>query len=453
MIKIFNSYTGKKEIFHSIVPKQVSMYVCGMTVYDDCHVGHARVMIIFDLIYRWLMESGYSVTYIRNITDIDDKILNKANKSQCHFSEITAKYIQSMVDDAVELNILDPSHQPKATESIDEMIEMITDLESKGVAYVGDNGDVFFDISKFPDYGNLSKKNLDDLNAGSRVELDQNKKNPFDFVLWKKTKNSEPCWPSPWGDGRPGWHIECSAMSAKYLGKSFDIHGGGQDLIFPHHENEIAQSESCHDQKMANYWIHNGFVKVDDEKMSKSLGNFFTLKTVLKDYNGEILRFFILRSHYRSPLNYSNKNLEDAKNAVKKIYIALRNYSCKEVKLDWDKTYLAEFRNAMDDDFNSPKAIAIIFELLNTLNKKIDNLLANEIFTLLKKIGLMSIASDKFLMDSLEIDATLVERLIDDRNQAKINKDYQIADQIRKQIESYGVLLEDTPQGTVWRKK
>ena len=453
MIKIFNSYTGKKEIFHSIVPNQVSMYVCGMTVYDDCHVGHARVMIIFDLIYRWLMESGYSVTYIRNITDIDDKILNKANISHCHFSEITAKYIQSMVDDAVELNILDPSHQPKATESIDEMIEMIKDLESKGVAYVGDNGDVFFDISKFPDYGNLSKKNLDDLNAGSRVELDQNKKNPFDFVLWKKTKNNEPCWPSPWGDGRPGWHIECSAMSTKYLGKSFDIHGGGQDLIFPHHENEIAQSESCHEQKMANYWIHNGFVKVDDEKMSKSLGNFFTLKTVLKDYNGEILRFFILRSHYRSPLNYSNKNLEDAKSAVKKIYIALRNYSCKEVKLDWDKPYLAEFRNAMDDDFNSPKAIAIIFELLNTLNKKIDNLLANEIFTLLKKIGLMSIASDKFLMDSLEIDATLVEQLIDDRNQAKINKDYQTADQIRKQIESYGALLEDTPQGTVWRKK
>ena len=453
MIKFFNSYTGKKEIFHSIVPKQVSMYVCGMTVYDDCHVGHARVMIIFDLIYRWLMESGYSVTYIRNITDIDDKILNKANISHCHFSEITAKYIQSMVDDAVELNILEPSHQPKATESIDEMIEMIKDLESKGVAYVGDNGDVFFDISKFPDYGNLSKKNLDDLNAGSRVELDQNKKNPFDFVLWKKTKNNEPCWPSPWGDGRPGWHIECSAMSTKYLGKSFDIHGGGQDLIFPHHENEIAQSESCHDQKMANYWIHNGFVKVDDEKMSKSLGNFFTLKTVLKDYNGEILRFFILRSHYRSPLNYSNKNLEDAESAIKKIYIALRNYPCKEVELDWDKPYLAEFRNAMDDDFNSPKAIAIIFELLNTLNKKIDNLLANEIFTLLKKIGLMSIASDKFLMDSLEIDATLVEQLIDDRNQAKINKDYQIADQIRKQIESYGVLLEDTPQGTVWRKK
>ena len=453
MIKFFNSYTGKKEIFHSIVPKQVSMYVCGMTVYDDCHVGHARVMIVFDLIYRWLMESGYSVTYIRNITDIDDKILNKANKSQCHFSEITAKYIQSMVDDAVELNILDPSHQPKATESIDEMIEMIKDLKSKGIAYVGDNGDIFFDISKFPDYGNLSKKNLDDLNAGSRVELDQNKKNPFDFVLWKKTKNNEHCWPSPWGDGRPGWHIECSAMSTKYLGKSFDIHGGGQDLIFPHHENEIAQSESCHDQKMANYWIHNGFVKVDDEKMSKSLGNFFTLKTVLKDYNGEILRFFILRSHYRSPLNYSNKNLEDAESAIKKIYIALRNYPCKEVELDWDKPYLAEFRNAMDDDFNSPKAIAIIFELLNTLNKKIDNLLANEIFTLLKKIGLMSIASDKFLMDSLEIDATLVEQLIDDRNQAKINKDYQTADQIRKQIESYGVLLEDTPQGTVWRKK
>ena len=453
MIKFFNSYTGKKEIFHSIVPKQVSMYVCGMTVYDDCNVGHARVMIVFDLIYRWLMESGYSVTYIRNITDIDDKILNKANISHCHFSEITAKYIQSMADDAVELNILEPSHQPKATESIDEMIEMIKDLKSKGIAYVGDNGDIFFDISKFPDYGYLSKKNLDDLNAGSRVELDQNKKNPFDFVLWKKTKNNEHCWPSPWGDGRPGWHIECSAMSTKYLGKSFDIHGGGQDLIFPHHENEIAQSESCHDQKMANYWIHNGFVKVDDEKMSKSLGNFFTLKTVLKDYNGEILRFFILRSHYRSPLNYSNKNLEDAESAIKKIYIALRNYPCKEVELDWDKPYLAEFRNAMDDDFNSPKAIAIIFELLNTLNKKIDNLLANEIFTLLKKIGLMSIASDKFLMDSLEIDATLVEQLIDDRNQAKINKDYQTADQIRKQIESYGALLEDTPQGTVWRKK
>lgn len=453
MIKIFNSYTGKKDVFHSIIPKQVNMYVCGMTVYDDCHVGHARVMIVFDLIYRWLMESGYSVKYIRNITDIDDKILIKADKSQCHFSEITAKYIQSMNDDAGELNILAPSHQPKATDSIDEMIRMIKDLESKGVAYVGESGDVFFHISKFPDYGNLSKKNLVDLKAGSRVELDQNKKNPFDFVLWKKAKKNEPCWPSPWGDGRPGWHIECSAMSTKYLGKSFDIHGGGQDLIFPHHENEIAQSESCHNQKMANYWIHNGFVKVDNEKMSKSLGNFFTLKSVLKDYNGEIVRFFILRSHYRSPLNYSNKNLEDAESAIKKIYIALRNYNCKEITLDWKKPYLKDFKNAINDDFNSPKAIAIIFELLNTLNKKADNILADEIFTLLKKIGLMSIASDKFLMDSIEIDANLIEQLINDRNQAKEDKDYQTADQIRKQIESYGVLLEDTQQGTIWRKR
>jgi len=453
MIKIFNTLTSKKENFKPITEKHVKMYVCGMTVYDDCHVGHARVLIVFDLIYRWFLNTGYDVTYVRNITDIDDKIIKKSNDEGCHFKELTARYIESMQEDSKVLNIIPPTFQPKATEAISSMIKMISILVEKSFAYVGNNGDVFFEISKFNNYGKLSKKNIDDLNAGSRVKVDDNKKSFGDFVLWKLSKDDEPYWDSPWGKGRPGWHIECSAMSSDILGSSFDIHGGGQDLIFPHHENEIAQSESCHDHKMANYWIHNGFVNVDDEKMSKSLGNFFTLKNVLKNYSGEIIRFFVYKSHYRSPLNYSDQNLNDAKAAVEKIYLALRPYKCIQVDLDWSKPSLNNIKDALDDDFNSPKAISIIFELISELNKSSNENLANEIYSVLKVIGLMAIPQEEFFIKSSKIDQDHIEKLVEKRMQAKKQKDYQKADELRNEIDSLGVILEDTPDGTVWRIK
>ena len=453
MIKIFNTLTSKKENFKPITENHVKMYVCGMTVYDDCHVGHARVLIVFDLIYRWFLNSGYDVTYVRNITDIDDKIIKKSNDEGCHFKELTARYIESMQEDSKVLNIIPPTFQPKATEAISSMIKMISILVEKSFAYVGNNGDVFFEISKFNNYGKLSKKNIDDLNAGSRVKVDDNKKSFGDFVLWKLSKDDEPYWDSPWGKGRPGWHIECSAMSSDILGASFDIHGGGQDLIFPHHENEIAQSESCHDHKMANYWIHNGFVNVDDEKMSKSLGNFFTLKNVLKNYSGEIIRFFVYKSHYRSPLNYSDQNLNDAKAAVEKIYLALRPYKCIQVDLDWSKPSLNNIKDALDDDFNSPKAISIIFELISELNKSSNEHLANDIYSVLKAIGLMAIPQEEFFIKSSKIDQDHIEKLVEKRMQAKKQKDYQKADELRNEIDSLGVILEDTPDGTVWRIK
>jgi len=453
MIRIFNTFTSKKENFKPITENHVKMYVCGMTVYDDCHVGHARVLIVFDLIYRWFLNSGYDVQYVRNITDIDDKIINKSNEQGCNFKELTDRYIESMHEDSKGLNVIPPTFQPKATDAISSMIKMISTLVDKDFAYVGKNGDVFFEIAKFKDYGKLSKKNVDDLDAGSRVKVDDNKKSFGDFVLWKLSKENEPSWESPWGKGRPGWHIECSAMSSDILGESFDIHGGGQDLIFPHHENEIAQSESCHDQKMANYWIHNGFVNVDDEKMSKSLGNFFTLKNVLKKYSGEVIRFFVYKSHYRSPLNYSDQNLNDAKVAVEKIYIALRPYKCIQVDLDWSKASLSKIKDALDDDFNSPKAISIIFELINQLNKGANNDLANEIYSVLKALGLMAIPQEEFFTKSSKIDHDHIEKLIQQRAQAKLQKDYQKADELRNEIDSLGVVLEDTANGTVWRVK
>jgi cysteinyl-tRNA synthetase len=453
MIRIFNTFTSKKEDFKPITENHLKMYVCGMTVYDDCHVGHARVLIVFDLIYRWFLNSGYDVQYVRNITDIDDKIINKSNDQGCKFNELTDKYIESMHEDSKALNVIPPTFQPKATDATPSMIKMISILVDKGFAYVGKNGDVFFEIAKFKDYGKLSKKNVDDLDAGSRVKIDDNKKNFGDFVLWKLSKENEPSWESPWGKGRPGWHIECSAMSSDILGESFDIHGGGQDLIFPHHENEIAQSESCHGHKMANYWIHNGFVNVDDEKMSKSLGNFFTLKNVLKKYSGEVIRFFVYKSHYRSPLNYSDQNLNDAKVAVEKIYIALRPYKCIQVDLDWSKASLSKIKDALDDDFNSPKAISIIFELISQLNKGANNDLANEIYSVLKALGLMAIPQEEFFTKSSKIDHDHIEKLIQQRAQAKLQKDYQKADELRNEIDSLGVVLEDTANGTVWRIK
>jgi cysteinyl-tRNA synthetase len=453
MISLFNTLSKKKEIFKPLDEKKIKMYVCGMTVYDHCHLGHARVLIVFDLIYRWFLDSGYDVIYVRNITDIDDKIIAKSIENDCDYKQITKTFIDSMNLDSQKLNILPPSSQPKATDFILEMINMITKLISEGYAYSGVNGDIFFDISKFDDYCKLSKKKLDELESGIRVGLDKNKKNSNDFVLWKLSKPNEPFWESPWGNGRPGWHIECSAMSSKFLGKTFDLHGGGQDLIFPHHENEIAQSESCHGQVMANYWVHNGFVNVDNEKMSKSLGNFFTLKEILKKYSGDVVRFFILKSHYRSPLNYSDKNLDDAEMGLKKIHLGLRKYSCSVINIDWDKDYLIPFKKALDDDFNSPKALAVIFDLINKLNKVNDQTLASEIYSLLNKIGLMSEGSGNLIQDSSNVDENKIEKIINDRLLAKKQKDYIKADELRRDAESLGVILEDTKDGTIWRNK
>ena len=364
MIKIYNTLSKQKEEFKPLKQGEVKMYVCGMTVYDLCHLGHARVLVIFDLIHRWFKENNYAVTYVRNITDIDDKIINKSVEQKITFNELTEHYIDEMNIDIQALNVFSPSHEPKATEHISSMITMIQTLVDKGFAYQAENKDVYYAVDKFAGYGKLSGKSLKDLQAGNRVDIDKNKRNVFDFVLWKSAKKNEPAWQSPWGKGRPGWHIECSAMSNKILGHHFDIHGGGQDLQFPHHENEIAQSEATNDCQMANYWIHNGFVKVDNEKMSKSLGNFFTIRSILELYDGEVVRFFILKAHYRSPLNYSDQHLDDARQGLTRLYLTIRDItkSANSV-IDWNNSYAKKFKAALDDDFNSAEALSVLFDL------------------------------------------------------------------------------------------
>ena len=353
MLKIYNSLAREKQDFVPRETGKVSMYVCGMTVYDFCHLGHARVMVVFDMVYRWLTQMGYQVKYVRNITDIDDKIIQRANENGETIQVLTERFIQAMNEDSDALGILRPSIEPKATQHIDGMIEMISTLIEKGHAYHAANGDVFYSVNSFAGYGKLSGKSLEDLRAGERVEVDNAKRDAMDFVLWKSAKPNEPAWDSPWGRGRPGWHIECSVMSACHLGQHFDIHGGGQDLQFPHHENEIAQSEGAHDCTFVNYWMHNGFVRVDNEKMSKSLGNFFTIREVLKQYDAEVVRFFILRAHYRSPLNYSDAHLDDAKLALTRLYTALRDVPAN-ANIANDSPYYQRFMEAMQDDFNTP---------------------------------------------------------------------------------------------------
>lgn len=453
MIKLYNNLTRKKEEFLPIHPGKVGMYVCGMTVYDFCHLGHARVLIFFDFLYRWLMVNGLEVNYVRNITDIDDKIINKARSESLSIEDLTSRYIQEMNKDSDYLGILRPNLQPKATSNINEMIEMIQTLEKKGFAYQASNKDVFFEVRKFKDYGRLSNKNLDDLILGARVENNPSKKNPEDFVLWKYSDDNEIGWDSPWGKGRPGWHIECSAMSNKFLGKHFDIHGGGQDLIFPHHENEIAQSESCNDSKMANYWIHNGFVNVDSEKMSKSLNNFFTIRELSKNYKSDVIRFFILKSHYRSPLNFTNENLEDSKSAIYKIFNALRKYQLEEVELDWSREQLDLFMNALNDDLNTPLAFSILFEMINQLNKSENSKLANEIYSILLKMGFLQHGIEEYFSLDQDIDVNLIEDLISKRAQAKIDKNYELADKIRIELDDMGIILEDGPSMTTWKIK
>ncbi|HOY70764.1 MAG TPA: cysteine--tRNA ligase [Methylotenera sp.] len=461
MLKIYNTLAREKQLFTPIVAGKVSMYVCGMTVYDFCHLGHARVMVVFDMVSRWLRASGYKVTYVRNITDIDDKIIKRANENNETITQLTQRFIDAMDEDSAKLGVLRPNVEPKATEYVNGMINMINTLIDKGFAYTAANGDVFYSVNNFAGYGKLSGKSLEDLRAGERVEVDGFKKDPMDFVLWKAAKPNEPSWDSPFGGpnqgkGRPGWHIECSVMSSHLLGTHFDIHGGGQDLQFPHHENEIAQSEAAHSHngqpcQMVNYWMHNGFVRVDDEKMSKSLGNFFTIRTVLEKYDAEVVRFFILRAHYRSPLNYSDQHLDDAKLALTRLYTALRGQEVADVKVDWQHPQAARFKEAMDDDFNTPEAMAVLFDLASELNRTKSAESAQLLKGLASILGLLQRKPEAFLQGETtqEMD---VEGLIQARIAAKKAKDFAQADAIRKQLADAGIVLEDSAQGTTWRR-
>jgi cysteinyl-tRNA synthetase len=477
MLKIHNSLTGRKEVFVPIEPGKVRLYVCGMTVYDYCHLGHARVMVVFDMVVRYLRYLGYQVTYVRNITDIDDKIIKRANENAEPIAALTGRFIEAMHQDERALGVLPPDIEPRATQSIDDMLAMIQALIDRGYAYVGDNGDVFYAVSKFKGYGRLSGKNIEDLRAGERVEVEEAKRDPLDFVLWKMAKPGEPAWDSLWGKGRPGWHIECSAMSTRCLGHHFDIHGGGMDLQFPHHENEIAQSEGATGEKFVNVWMHNGFVRVNEEKMSKSLGNFFTVREVLARYRPEAVRFFILNSHYRSPLNYSSENLDEANAALTRLYTALRGIR-SDLPVsgeDRGKAFVARFEEAMNDDFNTPEAIAVLFDLAREINRARNVHIeeAERLAAVLKHLGgvLGLLQTDpeaffKFEVGSLthrssggvQSDAELVwgdeliERKIRERLEARKNKDWATADRIRSELKEHGIVLEDTSGGTTWRR-
>ncbi|MEZ0231446.1 MAG: cysteine--tRNA ligase [Methylophilaceae bacterium] len=455
MLKIYNSIAREKQVFIPIVAGKVSMYVCGMTVYDYCHLGHARVMVVFDMINRWLRASGLDVTYVRNITDIDDKIIKRANDNNESIGELTSRFITAMDEDSAKLGVIRPDIEPRATNYIVSMVEMISQLIVNGNAYPADNGDVFYSVNSFAGYGKLSGKSLEDLRAGERVEVDTHKRDPMDFVLWKSAKPNEPSWDSPWGKGRPGWHIECSAMGEQHLGKHFDIHGGGQDLQFPHHENEIAQSEAANQCTFVNYWIHNGFVRVDDEKMSKSLGNFFTIREVLEKYDAEVVRFFILRAQYRSPLNYSNLHLNDAKQALSRLYTALRGLTVEDVAIDWQHPVASAFQDAMNDDFNTPEAMAVLFELANHINKTG----SLESAALLKKLagllGLLQRDPETFLQGDVSAEGYTpdeIDGMIASRLKARQEKDFAEADRLRKTLLDKGIVLEDTAQGTAWRR-
>ncbi len=456
MLSFYNSLTRRKESFIPINPGYVGLYVCGMTVYDYCHLGHARVLVVFDMLVRWLRASGFRVTYVRNITDIDDKIIKRAQESGEPYTALTQRFIDAMHEDGGRLGVLPPEHEPRATEYVGEMLDMISRLIANGHAYAADNGDVYYAVRSFPTYGRLSGKSLDELNAGERVEVDPYKRDPLDFVLWKAAKPGEPAWPSPWGPGRPGWHIECSAMGSRLLGEHFDIHGGGQDLQFPHHENEIAQSEGAHRCTFVNYWLHNGFVRIDNEKMSKSLGNFFTIREVLERYDAEVVRFFILRAHYRSPLNYSDAHLDDARGALTRLYTALRDMPLNAPEMDWDAPYAARFKAAMDDDLNTPEAVAVLFDLAAEINRTHDAALAGQLRALGGILGLLERDAGTFLqfgpVESAGYAPERIDALIAERIAAKKSRDFARADAIRSELKTAGILLEDSPQGTTWRR-
>jgi len=454
VLKIFDTLSRAKREFVPIEPGRVRMYVCGMTVYDYCHIGHARVMVVFDVVQRWLRARGYDVTYVRNITDLDDKIIRRAAEAGESVDELTSRFIRYMNEDAARLGAQTPDHEPRATQYIPPMLGMIDALEQRGFAYRAGSGDVNYAVRKFPGYGKLSGKSLDELRAGERVEVDPGKHDPLDFVLWKRSKAGEPSWRSPFGDGRPGWHIECSAMSTTLLGKHFDIHGGGEDLQFPHHENEIAQSEGAHGGKFVNYWMHNGFVRVDEEKMSKSLGNFFTVREVLEKYDAEVVRFFILRAHYRSPLNYSDKHLDETRSGLARLYTALKGVAAGAAPIDWSEPHAGRFRAAMDDDFNTADAIAVLFELAGEVNRTGSAALARLLRQLGGVLGLLERPAEAFLKGDLPAGWTVkrIESLIGARNAARKAKDFAGADRIRKELLDAGIVLEDAPQGTTWRR-
>ncbi|KKL00587.1 cysteine--tRNA ligase [Rheinheimera mesophila] len=458
MLQIFNTLTRKKEPFVPLVPGKVSMYVCGITIYDFCHVGHARTYVAFDVMNRYLRFSGYDVTYVRNITDVDDKIIKRANENGESCDALTARYTIAMHEDFNALGLMPADIEPRVTTHMAEIIELIETLVAKGYAYIASDGDVLFDVSKYAAYGQLSQQNLEMLQSGARVEIDQAKDDPLDFVLWKMAKPNEPRWSSPWGEGRPGWHIECSAMSAKHLGTHFDIHGGGSDLQFPHHENEIAQSCCAHDTPYVNTWIHTGMVQVDKEKMSKSLGNFFTVKDVLADYNAEAVRYFLISSHYRSQLNYSAENLLQAHSALGRLYTALRDVT-PATEVDLDNDYVKTFRAAMDDDFNTALALPVLFELARDINKEkaTDPVKASQLAALLIKLGgVMGILqgdAEAFLQSGTDSDDVAeIEALIAERNAARANKNWAAADAARDALIAKGIILEDKAGVTTWRR-
>jgi cysteinyl-tRNA synthetase len=460
MLYVYNDLSRNKERFEPLEPGRVRMYVCGMTVYDLCHLGHARVLVVFDVVVRYLRWLGYDVTYVRNITDIDDKIIQRANERGEPFDELTARFITAMHEDAAALGVLPPDQEPRATGHLPEIIVMITRLIERGHAYAADNGDVYYDVASFPGYGRLSGKSIEDLQAGARVEPGEAKRAPLDFALWKAAKPGEPAWESPWGPGRPGWHIECSAMSTEALGETFDIHGGGADLTFPHHENEIAQSEGATGHPFVRYWLHNGFVRIDDEKMSKSLGNFFTVREILERYRAEEVRYFILTSQYRSPLNYGDEQLENARAALTRFYTALRGLP--DAESAEGGPFEDKFHAAMADDFNTPEALAALFELVREINRvRADEpsraaSLGAQLRRLGGLLGILEDDAEQFLRAG-EPSATgladdEIERLIAARAAAKKARDWSTADGIRDQLKRDGVVLEDSPAGTTWRR-
>jgi len=466
---LYNSEQRKKVEFVPRVDGQIDMYVCGMTVYDYCHIGHARVMVAFDYIIRFLRSQGWKVKYVRNITDIDDKIIKRANENGESITALTDRFIQAMNEDAENLGCLAPDEAPRATDYIDQMQNMIGNLVDKGTAYPASNGDVYFQVEKFAKYGRLSGRKLEDMQAGAseRVDVEVEKKHPFDFVLWKHAKENEPTWPSPWGKGRPGWHIECSAMSTCCLGNHFDIHGGGSDLMFPHHENEIAQSEASTGEQYVNYWMHVGFINVDGEKMSKSLGNFFTIRDVMEKFHPEVIRYFIVSSHYRSPVNFSDVALKEAKTALSRFYHSFKAYQAvygDKLVETLDDTLVERFNTAMRDDFNTAEAIAVLFEVNKELNRAVkeENAEQAAIFYatlrhLTNILGLVQHNVDEFLksdigQDALGLSEEQIEDLIQQRKDAKKDKNFARADEIRQSLLDQGVVLEDTRQGTVWRR-
>jgi cysteinyl-tRNA synthetase len=454
-LRVYNSLSRAVEDFVPLVPGQVGMYVCGMTIYDLCHMGHLRMMMAFDVVYRWLKASGYQVTYVRNITDIDDKIIKRAVERGMPIGQLTAEMTEAMYEDFGKVGVERPTHEPRATQYVPQMLSLIETLEGKGLAYRADNGDVNYAVRKFPGYGRLSGKSLDDLRAGERVAVDGGKNDPLDFVLWKASKPEEPAdakWPGVYGEGRPGWHIECSAMSCAVLGESFDIHGGGADLQFPHHENEIAQSQGA-GYGFARYWLHNGFLNVDGEKMSKSLGNFFTIRDVLQKFDGETLRFFMLRTHYRRPFNFSDAHLEDARNALTRLYTALDAVPPADVAIDWAEPTAAAFKAAMDEDFGTPGALAVLFELAGEVNRDRSPERAGLLKALAAILGVLQQAPRAYLQgESAGGDAAWIEARIAARAAAKAGKDFAGADAIRAELSAKGITLKDGAAGTTWVK-